>query len=219
MILNERRRHFFINKPLQLHYMALLTVSVVIILFASLFSIYTGIWGEVLSAFSDEKIQHDLLTASRLQQYDEARHAQVSSTETFSTLSFFQQTERLSSRQQEIFKEILNHANRNLIVKLLFLMLFVASGTIFISHKIAGPLYRFEDILHRITQGELDTRCHLRKFDEAKSVAHAFNMALEFLDTRISRMKKIVRENEKAPDLLLPRLKEELSNFKTSADR
>ena len=218
MIRNERRRHFFINKSLQLHYMILLTVSVVIILFVSLFSIYTGIWGEVLNAFSDEKIQHDLLTASRLQQYDEARHAQVSSTEPFSTLSFFEQAERLSSRQQEIFREILNRANRNLALKLLLLMLLVASGTIFISHKIAGPLYRFEDILHRMTEGELDMRCHLRKFDEAKSVAQAFNLTLEFLDSKISRMKKMVRENEKTPDLLVPRLKEELSKFKTSAD-
>lgn len=219
MIRNERRRHFFVNKPLQLHYMVLLTVSVVIILFVSLFSIYTGIWGEVLNAFSDERIQHDLLTASRLQQYDEARHVRVSAVEPFSALSFFEQAERLSSRQQEIFKEILNQANRNLTVKLLVLMLLVASGTIFISHKIAGPLYRFEDILHRMNRGELDMRCHLRKFDEAKSVAQAFNTALESLDTRISRMKKIIQENEKNPASIFPRLKEELSYFKTSADR
>lgn len=219
MIRKERRRHFFINRPLQLHYMFLLTAVIVVILLVSLLGIYMGVWGEVLNAFSDEKIQHDLLTASRLQEYEEARHPEVSGTEPFSALSFFEQAERLSGRQQEVFKEILNQTNRNLMGKLFLLLALVAAGTIFISHKIAGPLYRFENVLYQITQGELTVRCHLRKFDEAKSTAHAFNLALESLDTRISRLKKIVQENETSPDRLVSRLKEELSNFKTSADR
>ena len=219
MFLKERRRHFFINKPLQLRYMFTITFILLVITLVSLASIYFGIWGGILDAFSNTKIQNDLLTAARLQGYEEVRTGQVLSQEPFSTLSLFRQAERLSQRQQEIFKEILDQTNRNLIGKLLLLFLLIAWGTIFLSHKIAGPLYRFETLLHQVAQGELTVRCQLRKFDEAKSVAEGFNQALEALDSKISELKKIVRENEKTPDRLLPPLKEELSKFKTSADR
>lgn len=218
MILRERRRNFLINKPLQLRYLATLTVIVLIILFVSLGSAYLGIWGGVLDAFSDERIQNDLLTASRLQQYEEARYPRMPDTG-FSTLSFFAQAERLSNRQREVFREILNETNGKLAGKLFLLLIFLAAGTLFISHKIAGPLYRFQNILDQMAQGDLQVRCHLRKFDEAKLVAQTFNKALESLDGRVSRLKQIIRENEKHPDCLLPLLKEALSHFKTSADR
>lgn len=213
--MKERRRQFLIKKDLQLHYMFTLTLILLVITLVSLGSLYFGIWGDVLEAFSDEKVQSDLLTASRLQQYEEARLAQIPSEDSFSALSFFRQAERLSGRQQEIFKDILDQTHQNLIGKLLLLLGLIAMGTIFLSHKIAGPLYRFERTLDRLNQGELTVRCHLRKFDEAKSVAQAFNNALESLDQRISQLKKIARENE-SPELLIARLREELSKFKTS---
>lgn len=196
-----------------------ITVILLAITLVSLASIYFGIWGGILDAFSNTKIQNDLLTAARLQGYEEVRTGQALSQEPFSTLSLFRQAERLSQRQQEVFKEILDQTNRNLIGKLLILFLLIAWGTIFLSHKIAGPLYRFETLLHQIAQGELTIRCQLRKFDEAKSVAEALNQMLESLEARISRLKKMIRENEKNPERLLPSLKEELSQFKTSADR
>ncbi len=219
MFRKERRRHFFINKPLQLRYLFTLTFILLVITLVSSAGIYFGIWGGILDAFSNTKIQNDLLTAARLQGYEEVRAGQARSQEPFSTLSLFRQAERLSQRQQEIFKEILDQANQNLMGKLLLLFLLIAWGTIFVSHKIAGPLYHFETLLRQIAQGDLAIRCQLRKFDEAKSVAQALNQALEFLDSKISELKKMVRENEKTPDRLFPSLKEELSKFKTSADR
>ena len=218
MLRKERRHQFLINKTLQFRYMMTFSMVILVITFISLMSIYFGVWGEVLNAFSDERIQNDLLTASRLQEYDSARQTQVANPENFSTLSFFGQAERLSARQQEVFKNILNETNRNLAGKLVLLLLLTAAGTIFLSHKIAGPLYRFERILFDVTHGELTTRCYLRKFDEAKQVANAFNVALQSLDLRISRLKRIVHENEKRPDKAVSLLKDELANFKTSAD-
>ena len=220
MFLRERRRHFFINKSLQLHYMLTFSVVLITVIVVTLISLYFGIWGEVLGSFSNEKILNDLVTASRLQQYEEARvPPTTSSAEAFNTLSLFRQAERLSDRQKEIFKEILNRTHHRLIEKLFFLFLCIGFGTIFLSHKIAGPLYRFETVLYQMALGDLSVRCRLRKFDEAKSVSQAFNRTLESLDYKISRLKKIVRENENDPARLLTRLKEELSEFKTSAER
>ena len=219
MILKERRRHFFINQSLQLRYMGTFSFILLIVTVVSLVSLYFGIWSEVLNSFSDERIRDDLLTASRLQQYEEARTATVPSNESFSALSWFRQAERLSDRQREIFKEILDRTHHRLVEKLFLLFVLIALGTIFLSHKIAGPLYRFETILYQMALGDLRVRCRLRKFDEAKSVAQSFNRTLEVFDYKISELKKMVRENERDPQRLLARLKEKLSEFKTSADR
>ena len=219
MILRERRRHFFINKSLQLRYMLTLSSVLIGVTVVTLISLYFGIWGEVLGSFTNEKILNDLATAARLQQYEEARVTPTASSELLSTLSLFRQAERLTDRQREIIKEILDRSHHKLIEKLFFLFLAIALGTIFLSHKIAGPLYRFETVLYQIALGDLSVRCQLRKFDEAKSVAQAFNRTLDSLDYKISQLKRIVRENEKDSARLLARVKEELSEFKTSADR
>ncbi len=219
MILRERRRHFFINKSLQLRYMLTLSLVLISVTAVSLVGLYFGIWGEVVGSFSNEKILNDLVTAARLQQYEEARTVPATTDQSFNTLSLFRQAERLSDRQREIFKEIIDRTHSRLIEKLFFLFLCIALGSLFLSHKIAGPLYRFETVLYQMALGDLSIRCRLRKFDEAKSVSQAFNRTLDSLDYKISQLKRIVREKDKDPASFLPRLKQELSEFKTSADR
>ena len=216
-IQKERRRHFFINRPLQLRYMLVISSALLLILLVSLANLYFGIWAGVLNALSNEQIRNDLLTASRLQEYEQARSPAVQPSESPSLFTFIRQAERLSERQREVFKDLLNQTNKGLVGKLIFLLLLIAWGTVFLSHKIAGPLYRFQTVFHQMARGDLSVRCQLRKFDEAKAVAEALNQALESLDFTVSRLKNIIRENEKNPERLLDRLKEDLSKFKTSA--
>lgn len=217
MTRTERRLHFFINKPLQLRYLVSLTLIVLVVTGVSLFGLYFGIWGGILDAFSNEQIRNDLLTASRIQEYEEARIPRPVNEENFSTLSWMKQSERLSLRQREVFKNILDQTNRGLAKKLAPLLIFIAWGTIFLSHKIAGPLFRFQRIFETMARGDLSVRCHLRKFDEAKPVARTLNQALESLDLSILRMKNILRQNELDPRLAVEQLKTELSKFKTIA--
>ena len=47
--------------------------------------------------------------------------------------------------------------------------------TIFISHKIAGPLYRFERSAEEIGKGNLTLVTQLRESDQAKDLANAFS--------------------------------------------
>lgn len=214
MNLRERRRHFLIDKSFQFRYMLTISFLLIIVTSVSLTSFYFGIWGDLLQTLSNEEIRNDLLTASRLQQYEEARYPQPAGAER--EYGFYRQVERLQERQQELLKQILDQTKRNLITKLLFLVFLIALGTIFLSHRIAGPLYRFQKILEEMGRGNFSVRCHSRKFDEARSLSNAFNHVLEFLDGTISRIKKIVAEDEKDVHHLRLRLNEELSKFKTS---
>lgn len=213
--MKERRSHFLINKPLQLRFMiyiiaTLITVSAVVII-----SSYFGIWGSVLDAFSNSQIRDELLTASRLSEYESARL--IGHEKNPSTLSFFKEADRLSLRQREVFKTILSDTHRRLLPKVLFLLILIAWGSIYLSHKIAGPLYRLFISLEELGKGNMSVRIHLRKFDEAHFLETQFNETADNLDKIFSRIKTIAHENADEPDRLKNQLQEELKKIKTRA--
>lgn len=212
----ERRKKFLINRPLQFRYMAYISGSLFVIAVIILGSLYFGIWGGILDSFSDQKVREQLLIATRLTEYESARIPVKK--ETPSLLNFFKESEKLSQRQKEVFKEILDETNKKLLSKLIFLLILIAWGSIYISHKIAGPLFRFYASLQEVDNRNLTTRIHLRKNDEAQFLAAKLNYTVENLDFSISRIKNIIKMNEKNPELMLKRLNEELSNYKTSVD-
>ena len=86
-----------------------LTVTSVII-----FGVYLGIWGGVLDAFSNEKLRNDMVFASRMTEYEEARASQFKITEESPTLMLLKQSGKLSTRQREVFKDVLDETNRKL---------------------------------------------------------------------------------------------------------
>ncbi len=211
-----RRTHYLINKPLQLRYMAYITGTLFLVSLILMSSFYFGIWGGILDAFSNEQIRNDLLIATRLSEYEVARTAPESSP---SALSLFRQTQMLSNRQQEIFKNILNDTNRKLIPKTILVLILIGWGSVFLSHKIAGPLYRFHVGLEEIDKGNMKIRVFLRKGDEGQFIATRFNQTAENLDFTFSRLKNIIQENESNTERMVLRLKEELAKIKTSSER
>ena len=212
--MDNRRRKFLINKPLQIRYMAYIASALLIVSFITILNLYFSIWGGVLEAFSDEKIQQDLLTASRLTEYEAARVPQEPAPPT--VLQFFKEAEKLSSRQREVFKGILDESNRKLAQRLFLLLVLIAWGSVYLSHKIAGPLYRLQKGLEQLDAGDLRTRIHLRKFDEAQFLASRLNETLQNLDRRVAKLKAIASDPTLRPDQLKTRLEEELSQIRTS---
>ena len=212
----NRRRHFFINKPLQLHYMLAVIAPLLIINTVAIFGFYIGIWGKVLDAFSDEQTRNEMVTASRMIEYDQARHFEAPASSDLSSLSLFKQTEKLSQRQREVFQNILNDTNRSLLWKFVLLLLFTAWGTIFVSHKVAGPLYRFSKALDDMGNGNYRARVFLRKGDEGHPVAQEFNEAFDKTDRLLSDLKSSVQEKDPARAVQL--IQEKLSKIQTSSD-
>ena len=47
--------------------------------------------------------------------------------------------------------------------------------TLFISHRIAGPLYRFKKVLNSLGEGNFSLPCRIRRKDALQDVALAFN--------------------------------------------
>ncbi len=74
---------------------------------------------------------------------------------------------------------------------------------LYLSHKIAGPLYRFEKITEDIGKGDLNTYVKLRKNDELLPLQTAFENMVENLKNKIMNFKnnfKKFQEIEKKLD-------------------
>ncbi|MFH1753625.1 MAG: HAMP domain-containing protein, partial [Candidatus Omnitrophota bacterium] len=86
---------------------------------------------------------------------------------------------------------------------------------IFISHSIAGPLFRFETVLRQLTEGDFRVRVQLRKTDQLSELLGALNKAIEETDTRLNGLKVDI---DRAYDLASGESKEALAAAKDKLD-
>ena len=70
---------------------------------------------------------------------------------------------------------LLKEVNTTMIYRILLLLPLMVLIAVFLSHRIAGPIYRIEKTLEEIGKGNFDIRIHLRKHDELKEIANAIN--------------------------------------------
>lgn len=68
-------------------------------------------------------------------------------------------------------------------------IIFFGVFSIFVTHKIAGPLYRLKKSLDEIAAGNLNVKIKLRKKDELKDLAEHINVLVEELRTFITTLK------------------------------
>ncbi len=60
---------------------------------------------------------------------------------------------------------------------------------IFISHRIAGPLFRFEKVLSEINDGNLTLQFNLRENDQFKNLADRINALVASMDGKLGHIK------------------------------
>ncbi len=93
--------------------------------------------------------------------------------------------------------------NTTLMTRMLLVTPFVILIAVFLSHKIAGPIYRIEKFLKGVSSGDLRARLRLRKYDELQDLAEAINDMTDDLKTRLHKIKGLVN----MADLELERLR------------
>lgn len=57
--------------------------------------------------------------------------------------------------------------------------------TLLVSHKIAGPMFRFEKDINRIAKGDLKSKISIRKGDQFQELAVSLNEMIQALSDRI----------------------------------
>jgi methyl-accepting chemotaxis protein len=66
--------------------------------------------------------------------------------------------------------------------------------SIFVSHRIAGPLYQFRRLLRRLSEGDLTVRARLRRKDYLCEEADLFNEVLDSLEAGVLHTREQVLE-------------------------
>jgi len=211
----NRRKHYLTNKPFQFRYVFYIVATLVIVSAAGIMSTYYGIWASVIDAFSAPSIRDTMLTGAQTYKTEPARQLETDDL-LLSPLQLFQETEHLSSRQKEIIRNILDETHHRLIRLGELLIAFIGWGSLFLTHKIAGPLFRLKHSCQELGSGNLTMRIEFRKLDEARDVARDFNKMAASLDGTISTMKRIA--HTLPPSTASKELDKALARFRTTSD-
>lgn len=82
-----------------------------------------------------------------------------------------------------------------ILVKWIVVFIFViAILSIFVSHKIAGPVYRLEETTRIIASGDLTYQIHLRHGDELRDLQEAFNKMSDSLRNMVAKDREIIEK-------------------------
>jgi methyl-accepting chemotaxis protein len=76
---------------------------------------------------------------------------------------------------------IVNTVNFRILVSILVISPFVGFLGIYLSHKIAGPLYRIERVIGNMAKGDLSEHITLRRGDEMVALADSINKLTDAL--------------------------------------
>ena len=73
--------------------------------------------------------------------------------------------------------------------------------SMFLTHRFAGPIFRFEKSIEEMTKGNLNFLIYLRAKDEGKELAEKINILIDMLSSNIKEMRRLSEEvNNKLTD-------------------
>ncbi len=91
-------------------------------------------------------------------------------------------------------KDLMDLVKYQIFFRLLFfafpVIFVIAAFSIVFSHRIAGPVYRFEQTLDKLIQGQDTEYIHLRKGDELNGLAEKLNELIRIIKRSKDPMKK-----------------------------
>ncbi len=88
--------------------------------------------------------------------------------------------------------DIFDTVNGILMHWIVVFVLAIAILSIFVSHKIAGPVYRLEETSKLIASGDLTQQIQLRQGDELKDLQEAFNQMSESLRKMVAKDREVI---------------------------
>lgn len=73
------------------------------------------------------------------------------------------------------------------IYKIVIYVIFVVLISAIVSHKMAGPVYRFEQTCKAIAKGDFSQRVHLRKGDQLMDLQDEFNHMMDRIEEELKK--------------------------------
>lgn len=97
---------------------------------------------------------------------------------------------------------IFENVNHQLIWWVLAFIVIIGFISVFVSHKIAGPVYRLEETTKLIAAGDLTHKVHLRQGDELGDLQDAFNSMSDSLCNMVKKDREVIDRLGKTGDSL-----------------
>ena len=214
-----KRRNYLINGKFQIKYTASIVTMLLAVMLVSGFGLYMGMWGSIIENFSKFKVSQNLENVKRITDYENARYKRGD----YRLEKIFREADLLSTQEKDALKSALQSVNRSLIPKIILLAALIFLAGIFVSHKLAGPMYRIERSAEAIQHGDLRVNFKIRKGDEMRDAAGALEKMVEALHDDIKKIKaesialeeriKLLAERGAIPKEEEGRLKEMLSSI------
>lgn len=173
----KKFRNYLINRKFQLHYMLLIFAFLILVSTSVFLSFYIGFKIVIYDEFSFKKTMSDLKNIDRMAGQQAARFKQAQMDNENPTPDDMMkrkeqiEAEKLSEKQTELFDFLLKSISQKAFLILIFLITIITFGTMFVTHRIAGPLYRIHMLLKEIKRGNLNVNFKLRKGDQLQELA------------------------------------------------
>ncbi|HRZ87169.1 MAG TPA: methyl-accepting chemotaxis protein [bacterium] len=194
---HERRRQYLINKGMQLKYVGMLLFTIVVVNFIVGLGIYVTVWRSLQPEYSKVVMSSKMETASRLRSYEDARFGVA----TLNRSDIDREATMISDALTKQLQESFNNARLKIIPVIVLLLIIIFLEGVFLSNRIAGPIYHAEKSLRRIREGDLAYRTFFRKHDEFKDLYKEMNLladdfqgAVLAVRPQLEQMKKNVVE-------------------------
>lgn len=184
------RKHFFIDKKFQGRYMITFLIPMLVLLIFMLFTLYFA--SHAIIKTSTRIIKNDIENRIALELQDQSQPTVM---QYESAILGIKDYLRSFSSNKEFRRNLLNSLLWVFGIGVMLVIIQVVLLTIFFSHKVAGPVYRFEKVCHNIIDGNYTDQIQLRRGDEMKNLAVLFNEAL-----RMTRLRLIAFKDKNSSD-------------------
>lgn len=186
------RKHFFIDRKLQGRYMMTFFIPMLIMLVFMIFTLYIASHSLVKTASTIVKM--DIQNQITLQFQDELEPSIQSYKSLLKEINMYLRNFTENKRYRGA---VLSSLLWVFGIGLLFVIIQLVLLTIFFSHKVAGPVYRFEMTCHDIIDGKYTVKIKLRKGDEMQNLATLLNEVIARSRERLLGLKNAETEEEK----------------------
>lgn len=93
-------------------------------------------------------------------------------------------------------------------------IVFLSGISVFITHKIAGPVYRFKKVLSEVADGNLDIAIKLRKRDDLQDLAEDMNGIIGELRNFV----QVLQENHETMSTCIDELEDKINSNQISSE-
>jgi nitrogen fixation/metabolism regulation signal transduction histidine kinase len=178
------RKHFFIDRNFQGRYMLTFLVPMLVLLIFMIFTLYIA--SQAIINTTTRIIKRDIESKIALELQDQtvpsvAQYESVVNNITKYIRSF--------SSNKEFKRDLLNSLLWVFGIGVFLVIIQLVMLTIFYSHKVAGPVYRFERVCNDMIKGQYTDEIRLRKGDEMQHLAGLFNDALKATRERLIQLR------------------------------